>query len=141
MNIKNLALLLETIRQAKVPYCRTRIQKMVFLGQKEENLPYTYKFKQHYYGPFSKELESSLMSLVANGALQEESIVYPFIGEYGPVVEYRYSLTPFGAELLKIYSKKLSDEEIQKIKSLTEKYDKLSFNELISYVYSRYVKK
>ena len=141
MNIKNIILLLETIRQARVAYCRTRVQKMVFLGKKEAKLPYTYEFKQHYYGPFSRELEESISSLVACGALQEESIEHPIIAEYGPIVEYRYSLTPFGSELLNTYSNYLTDDEKIRIRRLSEKYDKMSLSELISYVYSKYVTK
>jgi uncharacterized protein YwgA len=114
---------------------------MVFLGKEEEKLPYTYEFSSYYYGPFSRELAESIESLVAQGALQERSIGYPYLGEFGQVVEYDYSLTRFGLELLKIYSTDLTGEEKTKIKKLCEKFDKMSLNELISYVYTRYVKK
>jgi len=139
MVLKDLALLLESIKQAKTSYCRTRIQKMVFLGIKEEGLPYTYKFTKHYYGPFCMELTGSLSSLVADGALEEQNVVYPFVGKYGQVIEYRYSLTPFGIELLKIYSTELTDSEKKKIKNLCEKFDGMSLDKLISYVYSKYL--
>jgi uncharacterized protein YwgA len=139
MVLKDLALLLETIRQAKTVYCRTRIQKMVFLGIKEEGLPYTYKFTKHYYGPFCAELTGSLSLLVADGALEEQSVAYPFVGKYGQVVEHRYILTPFGMELLKVYSNELMESEKRKIKNLSERFDEMSLDKLISYVYSKYL--
>lgn len=139
--IKNLAFLLETFYQAKISYSRTRIQKIVFLEKKEEDLPYTYQFSSYYYGPFSRELAETISSLVADGTLQEREIVYPYLDEYGPVVEHSYSLTTFGRELQKVYSKELTRQEKEKIKKLCDKHDKKSLRELISYVYARYVKK
>ena len=140
MKVKDLALLLENIQQAKISYSRTRIQKMVFLGKEKGKLPYTYEFSSHYYGPFSRELAESIASLVAEGALEERSTGYPYSNEFGQVVEYDYSLTPFGLELLKIYSTELTNEEKTKIQKLCDKFDKMSLQELISYVHT-YVKK
>lgn len=114
---------------------------MIFLGKKEEKLPGTYKFSKHYYGPFSRKLGESLSSLVADGVLKEQSVHYPFVGEYGQVVEYRYALTPFGLELLKIYSAELTDKDREKIRKLSGKFDKMNLDALISYVYAKYVEK
>jgi len=130
---KNIALLIETLFQAKIPYNRTRIQKMVFLGIAEEKLPYTHKFFSYYHGPFSSELAKTISMLTERGILEEKKT------DYGHnVVEYSYRLTPLGIKLREKYS--LTNDEKEKIRRLSEKYDKMSLVDLLSSIYTNYVK-
>lgn len=138
---KNIALLLETLGRAKISYNRTRVQKTVFLQQKEEGLPYTYEFSKYYYGPYSKELAETISSFVASGILEEKGVIYPYIDDYGgPVVEHVYSLTSFGQEMRRIYNSELTESEKKKIQRACDKFDRMSLADLLSYVYTRYVK-
>lgn len=132
---KNVALLIETLFQAKIPYNRTRIQKMVFLGKIEEKLPYTYDFFKHHHGPFARGVAETIFSLTANGILEEKKT------DHGNnVVEYSYRLTPYGIKLRETLDFVLTDNENEKIMRLSEKYDKMNLTELISSIYSNYIK-
>lgn len=113
---------------------------MVFLQKEEEKLPYTYDFSKYYYGPYSKELASTISSFVASGVLQEKGVLYPFVDEYGPVVERLYSLTLYGQEMRKTYSLELVEKEKEKIRRTCDKFDRMSLRDLLSYVYAKYVK-
>lgn len=132
---KNVALLVETLFQAKLPYNRTRIQKMAFLGKVEEKLPYTYEFLKHYHGPFARGVAETIFSLTEHGILEEKKT------DHGNnVIEYSYRLTPLGIKLRENPSFVLTNNEKEKITRLSEKYDKMSLMELISSIYSNYMK-
>ena len=130
---KNVVLLLEMLHRAKYAYNRTRIQKMVFI-EKMEGLPYTHTFMSYHHGPFSLELANTISLLTQRGTLEEKRT------EYRPnVIEYNYRLTPMGIKLREKYSSTLTNDEKEKIKSLSEKYDGMALVELISHIYVKYI--
>lgn len=92
---------------------RIRLQKMVLLAQKEFNTPFSYSYESYYYGPYSRELQTTISNLISDGLLIEETIESP----YGNV-SYYYKATPKGTELSKGLDKVIKTS----IDRLWEKY-------------------
>lgn len=122
---------------------RTRLQKMVFLLEKEveqiEETPIDssrYDFIPYDYGPFSKKLYDDLDYLSAEGLIDdfEEKM-------NDGQVKYNYELTSDGEEFVE---SQLNSSESELIIELAEemktRYNNVPLSALIDYVYSEYPK-
>ena len=112
----------------------TRMQKLVFLGQEEFEIPEKYDYEPGPFGPYSSELEYQLSQL-ANKGLVEVSPVRNEVGNEKHV----YRLTDSGILLGK---KMASSDELRPYLDIAEEvlseYGDRPLGRLLGYVYSRY---
>lgn len=93
---------------------RKRIQKIFYLLLKKHNQPIPFQYKLHYYGPFSRDLHETLMTLVDAGLVNQEIV------DLGDRPLYQYRLTHQGEIFLNIYSKDLSHKIRSSIDGIVE---------------------
>jgi len=141
MHRKILPLALMYAEEGETIEGRTRLQKMVFLLQKELDELDTnpidsseYDFIPYDYGPFSKKLYDDL------DYLSDEELVNDFEEEMNDgKVKYNYKLTSEGEEFVE---RQLASSEADLIEELAEKmktnYNDTPLSTLIDYVYSEY---
>ena len=104
---------------------RTHLQKEMFLllketvFQKEE----WYKFVPHYYGPFSRELDNDLNELVASGLVNEST---------------GFALTPEGFKDADALWNTLDQSHKAALSKIKERYNRLTSEKLLDYVYGKY---
>ena len=116
-----LAMLLEA------PSClsKTALTKWVFLLKNEvclgEKLT-LYDFVPYKYGPFSFTLYRDLRNLMSNGYVDPKGL----------------SLCPTAVGRARAVCQTLSEPLVRAVKQMVQKYSRLSMNELIRYVYTRY---
>jgi uncharacterized protein YwgA len=129
-------LLLELIDALGVIKGRTRMQKLMFLLQKQSDVSRFFEFRPHYYGPYSRELTEMLAALVRAGLVKED------ITEKDEMREYAYSVTELGKDLLakskQTYEEKSITKAVQVVKKIDIQYAHRA--ELVDYVYSSYPK-
>lgn len=107
---------------------RTKLQKLIFLGEKELGLPEVFTFDKHHYGPYSWHLTEVIEDLVAGGYLRED------IKIKGEHISYIYTPT-----------KKMGKSQLDKIKippetiSTLKKIKALPLSIILSYVYGKYL--
>lgn len=77
---------------------RTALQKIVFFA-KELKLTIA-AYDPHYYGPYSREVASILMNLVAVGWVEESAEAWPDGSLFGERRRYSYRLTAAGKSAL-----------------------------------------
>lgn len=118
---------------------RTRLQKMVFLVQKElENEGISldgnesYEFWAYDYGPFSKELADEIDTLLAEKKLDETEKSFD-----DGKIKYQYQLLEAGEFNADGHERKLAavTEKAEEIKAT---YNDLALPEVIDEVYTRY---
>lgn len=126
---------------------RTRLQKMIFLLQKEfeedeGGLPISdkYSFTPYDYGPFSQPLYADLDELrgendAGEGFIDERSETF----DKGKV-KYQYVLTPTGKSFVE---EELADDEtfqkiLTKAEGIKEEFNHLPLQQVIDRVYSEY---
>jgi len=68
---------------------RTKLQKIIFLGQQELGLEKIFDFNEYYYGPYSDELTDALEQLIRSGDIIED------IEMHGDYIKYTYRLSNF----------------------------------------------
>lgn len=115
----------------KKPALMTVAMKSAFLLQKEGSLNLGYHFIPYKYGPFSKEvyedieeLEKNLLVDRSKSKKDVEMTEIKLVDEFRDLAERIINSLP---------------EDIQKtIKNYTEKHGKMSLDELLDYVYSKY---
>ena len=108
---------------------RTKLQKIVFLGQMELGLPKLFKFDKYHYGPYSWELTETLEDLISTGLIQEDR------ESYGDYITYVYTLSEFEIIELGKSAKYIPEEKIETLKKLSE----LPMSAIIEYVYRKYL--
>lgn len=121
---------------------RTRLQKMVFVVQrelaKEEDLreDQQYDFFPYDYGPFSKELADAIDEMIEEGLLDEEPVEYDDEGN----VKYLYEIKPDGRSVVnRELDRDRVENVIDTIRQIKSRYnDELSLPEVIDEVYSKY---
>ena len=107
---------------------RTKLQKLIFLGEKELGLPEVFTFDKHHYGPYSWDLTEVIEDLVASGYLRED------IKIKGEHISYKYTPT-----------KKIDKSQLKDIKippatiSTLKKIKALPLSIILSYVYRKYL--
>lgn len=115
---------------------RTRLQKLIFLAQKEveestenKNL---YDFVAYDYGPFAKEIYQDIDSLKRRNLIEEK----PEVLDDG-VVTYHFTLTEKGKEFTSSTDFQ-NDELLAELENKKERYADKNLQNLVEYVYSEY---
>ncbi len=116
---------------------RTRFQKLVFLTKekvKEKQQDVDIDFSCLYYGPFSRDLMTSLKTQSKEGTVIER------LEESSYGLTYIYKLTDSGCDLVgnAIKKKLISKQVQQKAKLIAKKFGDKPLDELIAYVYREY---
>jgi len=109
---------------------RTALQKVIFFAR-EAGLTKA-DYQPHYYGPYSRDVAASLLSLVAAGWIQEISEAWPDGSAFGERRRYTYLLTPTGKDALKklVDAKDSAAETLRKIVRLCQQKTGLDFQML-----------
>jgi hypothetical protein len=112
----------------------TKLQKMVFLIETEGRIR-GYGFFKKYYGPYSDELEVDVKSFSEPLNLMQDQIIegvkYPY---------HLYLATAKGTDFIKeIIKEKISPSLLKRADAIIEKYGNKSYQELLVYVYQKYV--
>jgi uncharacterized protein YwgA len=97
---------------------RIRLQKFIILAKKEFGCPFTFDYKNYYYGPYSEDLQKSVKELIQEGFIDEHANELPN-GNF----EFFYKLTDIG----KVETNKLSLENkdiVKKLDNLWLKYSR-----------------
>lgn len=118
--------------------CKTKFQKIVFLAEKEEKAPLTYSFKKYHYGPFSFDLSDDLNALKQVNLISE-SINVIGSSEGSAIIKSTFTLTEDGKKELEENTNKLSSEGIKAISQTVEKWNSVSLEKVLEYVYSKYI--
>lgn len=114
---------------------KTRLQKLVFLAQKESEDAFDFEFEAAPLGPLSHRLNHLLERMIKMGLLREEIGVTQSGNE---VISYR--LTGSGKKLLDFGLKSgyVTQEIEDAIKSVSSNYGDMPFVELLDYVHDEY---
>ena len=104
---------------------RTRIQKLICLLQYQSKLPFSFKFKPYYYGPYSDEL-SEANNLLVGLKLLEETILPTHFYSF----RYDYKLTEQG-ELLFSKIKQRSERLITTLEEEIGVFEDMSTPDLV----------
>lgn len=112
----------------------TRFQKLVFLAQKETDLPGVFNYESDKFGPFSKELYATLDELEDRGLISKEIRKTRNGNE-----KYTYSLTQKGHRVIQRVKEKADLESYFKpAQEIKAKRNKQPLERLLRYVYSNY---
>lgn len=126
-------LLLYLLAKARIVKGKTRIQKLVFLLQKEKGLPLGYTFYPYQQGPLSFELIEDINSLISNGLVIER--IYQTV--HGP--RYDYSLSKIGQKYVRsVIERNLSHREKQKVQGIINQWNIKELGKLLDYVHRKY---
>ncbi|MGB9932903.1 hypothetical protein [Haloarcula amylolytica] len=111
-----------------------RFQKLVFLGQKESDLPERYRFIPYKFGPYSYQLERDIESWINSGHIRR-SRTRNEVGNY----RIDYSLTPDGIQVAKTLLKKDGFNKVfEEANKITSAHGEKRLSNLIKYVYGNY---
>ncbi len=105
---------------------RTKLQKIVYLGQKELGLAELFEYDEYHYGPYSQDLTDTLDEMVFEGVIVEDCKIR------GDFITYCYKLSDFATSPEK---STIPLETIQKLKKLAL----LPRSKIIDYVYRKYL--
>ena len=134
-----LPLLFLLIEEEEAVEGRTRLQKLLFLTQKEledqgDPIEWGYPFRPYDYGPFAKELYSDLDQLRRRGFVEEREQYFD-----DNVIQYDYILTKNGREYInEELGKESSTKLIETAKDVKKEFNDIPLRRLIDYVYSEY---
>ena len=106
---------------------KTHLQKEMFLLLKETVFQKMdgYKFVPHYYGPFSRELDSDLNELVVSGLVNDSA---------------GFTLTPYGFKDANVLWNNLDQLHKTALSRIKERYSRLTSEKILDYVYEKYKK-
>lgn len=114
----------------------TRFQKLAFLAQKDGGLGELFEFEADKYGPFSKDLYSSIDALQGREMIKCETAT-----TRGGNEKYVYSLTGLGQRAAKSQLAK-DDNEIKGLFDIAQKiktdHNDQPLDRLLRYVYKKY---
>ena len=116
--------------------------KLVFLAQQETpqdvealtGSPAPYNFGRHLYGPFSQGLLRDVDILVGRGLIRQESKP---LDSGGTAVRWEYEITPGGNERIAMLA---GAGQYRQLQALVVRFAQFSTEELLRYVYTRYVR-
>ena len=116
-----------TMRDNESIPSKTHLQKEMFLLLKETIFYKVdgYKFVPHYYGPFSRELDSDLIELVASGRANDAD---------------GFTLTPDGFKDAQTLWNSQDQTHKMALSRIKERYNRLTSEDLLDYVYGKYKK-
>lgn len=107
---------------------KTKLQKYAFLLEQEYFTKPYLDFEPWYYGPYSRRLNNQLDDLIDYGFVEEaiiENEKYDF---------YIFSLVGN----IEVYAELVDSDLIEKARMILEKFGDMSYNELLTFVYSEY---
>jgi uncharacterized protein YwgA len=120
----DITLLLATIAFNNKPIRgRTRFQKMIFLLKEKYKVPFSFKFKPYYYGPYSDDF-AEILSLLKALNLTEEKAEYIGAG----ATRYNYQLTDKGQKYVCKFKENAGVEDREVLVELER--DVLEINQL-----------
>jgi uncharacterized protein YwgA len=121
-------LLLVLMHFGKKVQGRTRFQKTVCVLKYVYKIPFQFKFKSYYYGPYSDDLADALSLLQGLNLITEE---VEDLGE--GMVRYTYELTDKGANIVNLLISKSSDKKpVSRIGKYLTKIQRMPTSELIA---------
>jgi uncharacterized protein YwgA len=106
---------------------RTRLQKMIFIGQEELGLPKLFDFRKHYYGPYSSDISDTIQTLILQGDIIEE------VEDNGQYIQYSYRLSKPDKTQVQGFDE-ISDDQIKMLKKLSN----TPLSLILAYVYQQY---
>ena len=117
----------------------TRMTKLLFLlrnelGARTGNF---FRFKPHFYGPYSNQVADDLISIEKLGLLYKRAIRFKKRDCGDERVVYEYSLTENGKSVSQELFKTLQPDEIKAIQRL-KIYNQMTLDDLLKYVYREY---
>ena len=130
---------LQLIKDLKLLKGKTRLQKLVFLIQKEATKrnvqTSSFSYEIYRYGPFSFELASALENLVTEQFIEERIQTTP-----NGYTKYVYELTTKGERLLEDAKKKnLISSEIETIiRNTANEFGEVQLSDVVSEAYRKY---
>ena len=106
---------------------KTHLQREMFLLSKETVFSKIqgYNFVPHYYGLFSRELDSDVLELVESGIVNEED---------------DFTLTPAGFKSTQQTWNGLEQSQKIALSRIKERFNRISLDDLMDYVYGKYKK-
>ncbi len=121
---------------------KTKIQKMVFLLQKEHHLNLGFEFISYNYGPYSFDLTDALETLTILGLVEEHTVYFGNDDKsLFPLKQIKYKITEKGEKTAKDIERRTSftDSEKLAIKKVISDWKDKSREEIVAYVYSKYM--
>jgi uncharacterized protein YwgA len=109
---------------------RTALQKVIFFAKELQLTEAAYN--AHYYGPYSREVASTLLSLVAAGWVEESGESWPDGSMFGERRRYAYRLTAAGRSALQqlVTADNAESEQLRKVVRLCKEKTYLDFEML-----------
>ena len=127
-NTRDTFLLLLLMYFGKKVHGRTRFQKTVCVLKYVYKIPFQFKFKSYYYGPYSDDLADALSLLQGLNLITEE---VEDLGE--GMIRYSYKLTDKGVKTVNSLISKSDDKKIiPKIGKYFAEIQKMPTSELIT---------
>ena len=127
-NKNDILLLLLLLHYYKKPISgRTRLQKIVCVLKKKFGVPFDFKFRPYYYGPYSGDLSDSMSLLEGTNLVNETTEV---LGRLA--VRYNYELTEKGREIAETIVSKIGKENLKDFEEHLTEIEQISTKELIS---------
>jgi len=111
---------------------RTKLQKIVYLSSRPDNI-FNFRFVGYHYGPYSRELQTTISKMVAFNLISEEE------EGFNDNTRYNYKLTPEGIEhAKKIWGKldKGSKEKIEKLATTAREINSNPLTEVLKQAYA-----
>lgn len=136
---ENFLKLLLLIRLANKIEGKTRLHKMVFLGEKEEpRVDFGFEFTKYNYGPYSFELTKALDSLETLKLINIKTSLLALTDSNGfQTKQFSYTITEKGLQITEKI--KVEKEVVEKIKQLIKKWNNVSRQNIVEHVYSTYM--
>ncbi|HEC88580.1 MAG TPA: hypothetical protein ENI52_04625 [Thermoplasmata archaeon] len=115
----------------------TKLQKLVFLGKEEFELPFSFSYSWENFGPFSGELRDILSNLENEGLIKiEEKKRLSPLGD--PFSIRVYKLTKKGSKYLLEHIAEINKNTKKHIEELIDIYGKQDLKNILNYVYKTY---
>jgi hypothetical protein len=134
----SLSLLLVFLHFAKKIEGKTKLQKLLFLGEKEYGINFGYAFEKYNYGPYSFSLTDDLNALERFNLINVEEVLFtaksPFQGKI-----ITFSLTDNGKRIADCRLEKIESSIQERMKKLISDWNSKPLKDIISYVYGKYV--
>lgn len=129
-------ILLMALKKLGKIFTKTKLQKLIFLVQEEARIKGGYDdFNKHFYGPHSYHLTADVEILAQEDLINKDQ----YIGGKGRPY-YVYGATEKGNKLLEDnLCPKIDESIVGKAKTIIDKYGECEYEELMEYVYKKYL--
>ncbi|MDI6884130.1 MAG: hypothetical protein QMD00_03195 [Hadesarchaea archaeon] len=117
----------------------TRLQKLLFLLNREQGVEIPYRFTPYMFGPHSPDVFEDALDLELAGYLRIENFVHEPSLSGDCVIERTYRLTLKGAQNAKRIHERLPANQKRALSSL-KRFNEMRLTDLLKYVYTKYPK-